>query len=192
MTKKRLRIFRCSLDSNGRPTRTGERFETLINPTDYEINEDSTYGRLSPIRGGSVPGMLKARIPAGFKIATMILDGTGVLTGGESVPVKDMVGQLYKVAYDFDVQIDSSKVEVAPVVELHWGVMLGYFRTKSITVKYTLFKPDGSPLRAELSLNFEVYQMPDLNAADVTFGDVDYFALARAGKVTSYRQVRVG
>lgn len=185
--KSRLQICRCTL-SGSTPTPTSLMFEAMVNPTGYDIKDVTEFGDFKPAKGGTLPGMVKLRKPATFSIKDLVLDGTGVLTSGVAVEVKDLVGQLYKVAYDFEEQTNGdAKVYVAPVVQLQWGKILGFFRTRGISVSYPLFKPDGSPLRAKIGLELDVFSMPEKTAQAMTFVDEDYFTTARSKNLTSFR-----
>ncbi|MFN6944065.1 MAG: LysM peptidoglycan-binding domain-containing protein, partial [Cytophagaceae bacterium] len=41
-----------------------------------------------------------------------------------------------------------------PCIKLTWGTMDFKCKLKSMNINYTLFKPDGSPLRAKINLSF--------------------------------------
>ena len=106
--KSRLQICRCTL-SGSTPTPTSLMFEAMVNPTGYDIKDVTEFGDFKPAKGGTLPGMVKLRKPSTFSIKDLVLDGTGVLTSGVAVEVKDLVGQLYKVAYDFEEQTNGTR-----------------------------------------------------------------------------------
>jgi len=52
-----------------------------------------------------------------------------------------------------------------PFVQLRWGVLLYNCKLSRMTINFKLFKPDGSPLRAEADCRFEEVIGPERLAA---------------------------
>lgn len=146
---------------------TGDRYEVLINPESYAL----TYGTQSnaqAAQGSSeMVSSFNKRIPqtVSFKF---LFDGTGVikkpdgvLTGlasGLAIPgvnaqppdVTQDIANFKKVVYDY-----RSDTHQPPYVQLRWGVLLYNCKLTRMTLLFKLFKPDGTPLRAEADCTFE-------------------------------------
>ncbi len=140
----KLTIQACSLDTDGTAKADGDTFEAMINPESYKrdhvinYNQDKALGKLAP--------ELKFSNYNGEKVSfDFIIDGTGAVNSQGDVD-KD-VKALKDVAYTYDGSIHQPKP-----VKLQWGTFVFYGRLTSLTVNYTLFKPDGTPLRAKISL----------------------------------------
>lgn len=155
----KLTIQACSLDSNGSPTADGSKFETVINPESYKreyginYNRDTAEGKLAP--------ELKFSNHNEEKISfDFVIDGTGVADAVNMIrsprEVKEQIKDLKDIAYTYDGSMHQPKP-----VKLSWGPMSFFGRLTSMSVNYTLFKPDGTPLRAKVSLAFSEYVSPE-------------------------------
>jgi hypothetical protein len=216
------------LDNTFDDTRkTGDEYEALINPESYsltygiEVNEISAQGS-----GESITTFNKRSAQSlTFKF---VFDGTGVvqkggggLLSGLAVPglpsdkpdvVKDFE-QFKKVIYKYD-----SDTHEPRFVQLRWGPLLYNCRLTSMTVAFKLFKPDGTPVRAEADCSFrgvidekKLAGLEDRHSPDLTkmrtviegdtlpllcfqeYGDSKYYLeVARFNKLTSFKQIVPG
>jgi hypothetical protein len=96
----------------------------------------------------------------------LLLDGTGGVGPmssmfGPSKSVSDLLDELKTIIYKYD-----GTKHQPNVVELAWGKFVFECRLKTMSVDYTLFKPDGSPLRAKISLAFVSYTTVKKQAAE--------------------------
>jgi hypothetical protein len=106
----------------------------------------------------------------------------------------------------------------APVVQVVWGSLIFYGRAEGMKFDYTLFMPNGEPLRAKITLNFVEYtsaaeiakesqpRSPDLtHLVTVRAGDTlpllceqiyrdpaYYLEVARINGLTAFRQLEPG
>jgi len=80
-----------------------------------------------------------------------VLDGTGVVppVDGQPPDVKGQLQQLHKVVYEY---VDTTAEP--PRVRLLWGTLIFFGRLQSLSAQYTLFRPNGDPLRAKVDLSF--------------------------------------
>jgi contractile injection system tube protein len=86
----------------------------------------------------------------------LVFDGTGViipLQGEETKDISTDIDALNKAVYNYY----GDKHE-PNVVEISWGSTIFKGRLESLSFNYTLFKPEGSPLRAKASLKFVQYR----------------------------------
>lgn len=144
-----------------------EPYEVLINPEHYSI----TYGTASSDQ--TAQGSSEVRSAFRNRLAQtltfkFLFDGTGVikkdqgllagLASGLAIPglnagppdVAKMLSDFKKVVYDYD-----STTHQPPFVQLQWGLLLYNCKLTNMTVSFKLFKPDGTPLRAEADCTFE-------------------------------------
>jgi hypothetical protein len=211
-------------------TPTGNQYEVLINPESYSL----TYGTLSnsqSAQGASESASnFNKRIPQNLTFK-FLFDGTGVikkdqgilsgLASGLAIPglnanppdVSQDIANFKKVVYDYD-----PETHQPPFVQLRWGVLLYNCRLSRMTINFKLFKPDGSPLRAEADCTFEEVvdaqklaalenrQSPDLTHVRTViegdtlsllcfreYGDPKYYyQVARVNGLTDFKQLKPG
>jgi len=177
----KLTIQACSLDSNGSPKANGPKFEAMINPESYkrehsiEYDKDRAQGKLAPELKFS--NYNEEKISFDF-----VIDGTGVTDAIHMTDrpreVKKQVKDLKDIAYTYD----GSMHQPRPV-KLNWGPMSFLGRLTTMSVNYTLFKPDGSPLRAKISLAFSEYISRDEESkrAGRSSPDLSHTRVVKAG-----------
>ncbi|VAW60034.1 FIG00613121: hypothetical protein [hydrothermal vent metagenome] len=150
--KSLLEITACSLDSSGQYSPDeGDTFEVMINPSAYtydktvDFNSQGSIGR----DGKNLKYNQVKEDKVGFDI---IIDGTGVVNlpipGIGSDDVATQIENLNGV-----LGYDGSEHE-PKYSRLVWGSFIFFGRMTSMSTNYTLFKPDGSPLRAKVKLKF--------------------------------------
>ncbi len=139
---------------------TGEkgRFTVFINPEkyshSYKICWNDVQAQGSP--GGS-PNFNKT--PSDTVKFELVFDGTGVVptklpgvlpfTGDG---IAEQIDAFKKLVFNYNGNIHSPNF-----LKLSWGLLLFKCRLQSLEVSYTLFKPDGTPLRARANATFIGY-----------------------------------
>lgn len=78
----------------------------------------------------------------------MIFDATGIVAGSSRDVTVDII-QFKALAYNYNGTIHSPNY-----VKLTWRKLEFNGRLTSFDVSYTLFKPDGTPLRAKVNASF--------------------------------------
>ncbi|MFY9240977.1 MAG: peptidoglycan-binding protein [Roseovarius sp.] len=156
----RLTITRCELIAGKIeplrfPNPVRDRFEVTINPESYARNFAIAYngtgrGANTPI-GKAAASPEYSRTEAETVSFSLVIDGTGVVEAARGKSVSSEVSRLRNLVYTYQ----GSEHEPSPV-ELNWGDELRAFRARltEMSVDYTLFKPDGAPLRAKVRLSF--------------------------------------
>lgn len=139
---KKLLIARWNVATN---KVDGTPFGVMLNPAGYSHTLDTSYAKGSAERWGSIK-------PEVLALEELVFDGTGVLASGPDgmPPVDKQIADLKRVLYQ---RTGQDKVD-HPVLRITWGSMFFLGRIDSMTVKYTLFKPNGIPLRARVALTF--------------------------------------
>lgn len=152
LTIKRYKIDGGSLVKNG----GAPDFVAMINPDGYSITQSIGYSPESDSKSstGGASEIKFAGIPADeIKMNDLMIDGTGIIPESSGKTVDDRIKALRAVAYDY-----VGAEHETPVVELSWGNLHYFARLKSMSVSYTLFDPDGKPLRAKVTLQFLQYR----------------------------------
>ncbi len=154
--KTLLKISGCNVSPNGAVSVDSSRpvFEAMINPPGYghefgiRYTEDETPGLPNQERKYIASKTEK------LNLKELLLDGTGAVPG-RVIPVKTQVATLSNTVYKYV----GTKHE-APVVQVVWGGLIFYGRVESLKFDYTMFKPNGDPLRAKVSMALVQYSTP--------------------------------
>lgn len=155
MTK--LTITRCATSADQITPKSGAAnvFTATINPSSYKRkygtkfagtgdDQDNAIGKPAPVPKFSRSEPEKVSF-------SLTLDGTGVVPDAQGITVAEQVEKLRNIAYDY-----SGEEHEPDAVQLDWGQELKAFQARltSLEIDYSLFDPDGAPLRASLSLEF--------------------------------------
>ncbi|WP_162054733.1 CIS tube protein [Pontibacter pamirensis] len=135
---------------------TDRKFITPINPEsftkNYKVNNDTRTGHGS--EGSEV--RYKSTAPEELRLE-FILDGTKTMEsyGGENStyrnkPVKEQLQDFLHCVYDMDKNIHRPRFLI-----VFWGSEIDFRCVLSnLDLNYTLFEPDGSPLRVKINATF--------------------------------------
>lgn len=195
----------------GYSQQAGDPYEVSINPEKYEHSYSIEYNKAD---GAGSPGSSpKFEKVAAEKVKfQLIFDATGVVDGA-STDLPSEIQKFKGLVYDYDGSIHSPYF-----VELSWGTALFKGRLTSMQINYTLFKPDGTPLRAEVNTDFEEYidartiaRIADKQSPDLThirqvkdgdtlpllcydiYGDSSlYIQVAKQNKLSHFRDLKAG
>ena len=211
--KVRLSIVPCQVKGGRVTVVQGTSFETMLNPSSYKHALSISYNEKTAPGKSSLEAKFNAS--GGDSVSfKLFIDGTGVVepvTANNSVT--DRIQTLRKIVHDYD----GEKHEPS-VVRILWGSFIFYGRLKSMTLNYTLFKPSGEPLRAEVDLAFvgtmgskeealrAKRSSPDLtHVVEFKAGDslpllcyqiyedsAYYAAVARYNHITNFRAIKPG
>lgn len=136
---KKLRIARWDVENR----KEGDRkLEVMFNPGEYTLNDVVDLSR-------TVSN--KEPHPQQFTLPKIVFDGTGVVptAAGTTATVEQWLSQLRAILQD---PPENDKV-VYPVVLVIWGALFFVGTLASMRVTYTLFAPDGTPLRASVAIS---------------------------------------
>lgn len=149
--KKKLKLTTVAV-SKGKLGAEGDSFEVMINPAGFSrtlgicFSEDQAQGAI-----GSEQKF--TRVSPDKLSFDIVLDGTGVVEvpeGGDGADdVKTQVKNLRTVVSRYE-----GSIHDVNVVKILWGTTLFYGRLDTLELEYTLFKPDGDPLRAKVKMSF--------------------------------------
>ena len=142
----------------------------------------------------------------------IVIDGTGIT--GDDIDVTEELKNLQEVLYDYN-----DEKHMPNHLLVTWGEDNKFLcQLKTINIEYSLFKTNGDPLRAKVSLQFVENSNPELinnvhqpASPDMThikvvsegdnllqmcqdvYGDKKYYiAVARINGLTNFRDIKVG
>jgi nucleoid-associated protein YgaU len=199
-------------------------FSVQVNPESYTLNSTVQYTpQLAQGKSGAqqsfnqtIPGMMNF---------DFLFDATGVLAPGGFLQNIPFLGTQEDM--DVSVQVDKFKAVVLNYntdthepcyLKLVWGPFLFKCRLASLSIKYKLFKSDGTPIRAVATCGFHEHtpeqenlstgaaESPDLtHVRTVTegdalplmcykiYGDSKYYTeIARVNKLNNFRKLKAG
>jgi hypothetical protein len=161
------------------------KFMTPINPESFtqtfKVNADTSHGHGNP----GTEAKYKSTEPEQLKLE-FILDGSKTMEGygGEnkdyiSRKVHDQLEDLKKCVYNFDGKIHRPRFLV-----VMWGSEVNFKCVLSnLDLNYTLFEPDGSPLRVKVSATFLAHKSREQLLAE---------SKASSPDLTHFRKVKQG
>lgn len=158
--------------------KSGKEFDVLINPANYSHSYSINYKENESM--GDTTGAPKfEKYPAETINFKIVLDGTGVVpVSGTRKNVYEMLRDLKDVVYTFNGTIHEPNY-----VQLLWGSMLFNGRLTSLRVEYTLFKPNGLPLRANVTFDFKGFTSKELSTkvANLSSPDMSHLITFKDG-----------
>ncbi|MFZ6010891.1 MAG: CIS tube protein [Bacteroidota bacterium] len=134
-------------------------YRALINPDKYSQRYEIKFDDEQGIGTSNATLKYKRTTPPGLDFE-LIFDGTGVLSTSRTDVLSD-INNFKKVVYTYNGDIHKPNY-----IKLIWGKGLSFqCQLTSLSFNYTLFKTDGSPLRARATASFKEYQNPNQVAA---------------------------
>ena len=127
----------------------GETIQALFNPTELTITKGNNW-TFDPIKGTSLPkGKFGGGKPREMAV-TLLLDQS-LPNGG--MAVKDITDKLFKMMEVPSGAGGGNAKAAPPFITFQWGEMIPFKAAcTSLSVVYQLFRPNGTPVRAEVRL----------------------------------------
>ena len=137
-------------------TPTGSVYSLMLNPDSLKWNRSIEYNaKRTP--GASSPSQKYLCTPSDKLSFEAVIDCTGVVDNTRT-DMETEINGLKNIVFTFNGTIHRPNF-----VQLQWGKTLIFNGVlDSFDTSYTLFKPDGDPLRARISLAFSSYLAPDV------------------------------
>ncbi|MCC6411366.1 MAG: hypothetical protein IT270_06885 [Saprospiraceae bacterium] len=146
LTKMRIEAYDKE-DYSGSPINT---FDVMFNPDNYARKYEVEY-QPRQAQGDTASPQIFGKIKPQEFAFDFVFDGTGV--SGQSLP--DMLGVHQSVDKFLTVTgKNNGDIHRPNYLKLSWGPLISKCVLKSAEISYTLFKPDGTPLRAKLKATF--------------------------------------
>lgn len=194
-------------DYSGSPADT---FSVMFNPTSFTRKYEVNYEERQGAGDSSSPQVFNKIKPQEYSFE-FLFDGTG--TAADEIDVQTTVNRFLTVTGKLDGEIHRPMY-----LKIAWGALLSKCVLKSAETTYTLFKPDGFPLRAKIKATFaenvedvlrvaeERKSSPDVTHRRVVregdhlslmchqvYGDPRYYLeVARFNRLKNYRRLVVG
>ncbi len=232
LEKLTLRAFKPAANPKDLPQPSdapGDTYTVQVNPSSYTLNRVLTYSYHRGQGFSKGEAVYNDSPPVNLQFE-FLFDGTGVvpkpselgdiplvgaiasaLSGDKPFVVMDEIKKFDKLVYDY-----SSKIHRPRQLLLIWGTLVFPCVLTSLDYRYTLFKEDGTPLRAVAACTFcesiphaervrrENGSSPDLtHLRDVQEGDTLpflaheiygnaqlYLEVARVNKLVNFRRLR--
>jgi contractile injection system tube protein len=197
--------------------KTGDKYAVLINPDTYTHSYSIQYDNQTP-PGSNGTFTVFDKMGEETVSCKITFDGTGVIPDspaakGGSSSVKDQINSFRQIVFQY-----SGEQHRPKFVMLKWGTLLFKCQLKTLTLRYTLFTPDGQPVRAEADVVFAGYNnvaekkkekndsSPDMShLVTVKAGDtlpllcyriygtsLPYAEVARVNGLTGFRRIEPG
>src|SRR3954451_20493013 len=130
----------------------GDVIRCLFNPTEYSITKSNTWN-YDQVKGTSLPSpKFGGGAPREMSVS-LLLDET-LPNDGKSV--KEITDALFKMMEVPSGGGGGGASSAPPLVTFRWGEMIPFKAVATqLTVAFQLFKPNGSPLRADVKLQLK-------------------------------------
>lgn len=126
-------------------------YELMLNPEKLQWGRQIDYNE-EAAPDSSAPSSKYNKTQSEKLSFDIVIDCTGVVDG-KRVDLPAEIAQLSKVIYDYNGSIHRPNYVI-----VNWGAGLAFRCVlTSFNTSYTFFKPDGTPLRAKISLEFAYY-----------------------------------
>lgn len=150
-------------------TDEADKYVVQVNPESYQINYQVNYDH-RPAQGNSGSQAKYASTSPPTLEFDFLFDGTGVIPAAagplDNVPIAGAVADLISGSEEYDVMTELGKFmqvvydfqdeEHRPRrIQLTWGKLVFEGVLSGLQLNYKLFKPDGTPLRAEAKATFD-------------------------------------
>lgn len=139
--------IRAFFDKERRIPIPGAEFKAMFNPTEYTKKYVNTYAQKKGINNIQKE-LVHQNTEAQELNFNFLIDGSGAT--GEKVEVSKKIKEFLYVVYDY-----SGKLKKAKPLKLHWGDEVSKCVLTSAEVNYTMFRSNGSPLRATIKATFK-------------------------------------
>ncbi len=194
-------------------------YTVMINPEKYSHGYKICY---NDVQAQGSPGGTPQfnKVPSDIVSFELVFDGTGVVPTDLPgvIPwsedgIADQIAAFRNLVFTYNGNIHSPNY-----LSLIWGKLLFRCRLTKLDFSYTLFKPDGTPLRARVNATFKGFNdevklqlkaqksSPDLShvltvkagdtlpmMCDDVYGRSDYYIqVARVNGLADFRRIKIG
>ena len=140
-------------------------FTAWINPSSYQYSYGIKAGANSASKGSAPNSKIEAYAPDSISLK-LLLDATGLIAPPlpkQGIPKDGVVslinGFLINIARPYAPKNAKNKrQQCQPKLNLSWAQLQFSCILTSLSIDYKLFKPDGTPIRAELTCSFSEFR----------------------------------
>ncbi|MGI5400300.1 peptigoglycan-binding protein LysM [Streptomyces sp. CA-135486] len=149
-------------------TVTGRRTEVQFNPEEYTLNRETSFAQLA------VPG-LSAPVVQFLHGNAQTLDMELLVDTTEAGPAGPPGSDVRRLVHDVTALMDiDPTLHAPPPVIFTWGQLTFTCVVTKAAQRYVLFRADGTPLRARVTVTLSEYRNVDLEAKEIKRQTVDY------------------
>ena len=152
-------------------TNTGTRIGVQFNPEEYTLNRDVNYAQAA-IPGLSAPLLQFAHGNMQTLDLELLIDSHEAHSAGGGNSAGDDVRPLVRRISDL-MNIDPT-THAPPVLLFTWASLSFTCVLAKASQKFTMFRPDGAPVRAKVTVSFNEFRNGDLEAKEVKRETADY------------------
>jgi nucleoid-associated protein YgaU len=147
------------------------RFSVPFNPAEFTLNKGAQIGEIA-IPGIDSPILQFIRGQAETLSLDLFFDTTNKGMGAGATDVRTQTKLIYQL-----VKIQP-KTHAPPRVLVSWGAALSFKAiVESVQQKFTLFSPEGTPLRATLTVSFREYKTLEEQLRELNLQSPDHTRL---------------
>ena len=148
-----------------------------INPESYSQTLGALYTSQNPAGTKGDSDAYNREKGAGLRLA-LLFDGTGAIPDSAADSVEQQIAELRRLCLT-----ENPATHEPNFVVVTWGTLLFKGRLLSLDIDYTLFDPDGTPLRAKVNASFKEYQDGKDSRAEQNQGspDLTHVIIVKAG-----------
>lgn len=178
---KKMSLTACSIEDGKVTVNGANTFSVMLNPSQLSLQQSISYNKKKSLGQLDSEPKFQAYNSQVLKFE-ILLDSTGaVLRNNEknaTDDVKTQIEKLNKIIYDYD-----GKKHEPNHVRILWGSLIFFGRLDNMGSRYSLFKPNGDPLRANLSLSFSGFISKEEQAltANRSSPDLTHVVRVKAG-----------
>lgn len=129
----------------------GQTIKLQINPTSLKCSIGLSYSNDKSV-GKSDTEINYERSNGSTLSFDFIFDDTGIIPIPQKQSLVEMINHLETIVYKIN-----SETHEPNYLQINWGSFLFKGRMSSLIYDYTLFRPDGSPLRVKVSMTIKGY-----------------------------------
>lgn len=157
-------------------TISGERVSVLFNPEEYTVNRDVQYAQIA-VPGLSAPIVQFVHGNAQTLEMELFVDTLERSSqAGAGSDVRELVGRITSL-----MDIDPT-AHAPPPVLFTWGSLNFTCVLMRASQRFIMFKADGTPVRARLTVTFSEFRNVDMEAKEVKRQTADYSKLHTVGE----------
>lgn len=135
-------------------------YSVMINPDSLKWTRNNEYDSTSAPNKSS-PSQTYNSTPSDKLSFDIVIDCTGIVDAKRTNMFTE-ISALENIVYKYN-----GKIHRPNYVKIQWGKNINFKGVlTSFDTSYTLFRPDGSPLRAKISLAFSMYISPSTVVKD--------------------------
>lgn len=165
-------------------TKKLDEFSVTINPASYSHLYEIRYNQVQA-QGSPEGSPVYNRTPSDIVTFQLVFDGTGVVPSVLPGVVPYTADGITKQIAKFKALVFSynGNIHSPNYLLLSWGTLLFRCRLQNFKVNYTLFKPDGTPLRARVDVTVKGYNDEETIAlrANKSSPDLSHVLTVKAG-----------